>query len=432
MGRKEEEGDRARSPRTSPQKAKSQTAAESGGHPRERRRAATPDEDDDLGHSGPQILVEDGGKRRPFMRGIMIHSLMARGVSFEEADRVATQVRARLRGRRVVSKPEIVSEIRKILGDAPFESERHLPAPVDIAIQGKGQGQPFSKGVLSQSLLAAAIDPNDAFDVAREIERDLVRRRIRELHRSELRSLAFEALTRRMGEQAAERYMVWRQHQRHDRPVILLLGGAAGVGKTSLALEVAHRLAIGRVLSSDSVRQIMRIMLSPELAPAIHGSSYDAYKLFPAEALGDDPVIEGFVAQTATVSVGIRASMDRAVAENTSLIVDGVSVVPGLIDPAAYGELAHVVFLVVATLDPEAYATRFATRAEEQARRPAHRYLENLDSILRIQDHLLDAAERHGVPIVDNENFDRAVLLIIRHVTETLRKREPRIASSPS
>ena len=87
----------------------------------------------------------------------------------------------------------------------------------------------------------------------------------------------------------------------------MLLGGAAGVGKTSLALEVAHRLGIGRVCSTDSVRQIMRIMLSRELVPAIHGSSYDAWRLLPPDSLGDDPVIEGFRAQAATVSVGVRA-----------------------------------------------------------------------------------------------------------------------------
>jgi 2-phosphoglycerate kinase len=337
---------------------------------------------------GEPLWVDEGGNRRPFMRGIMIHSLMARGVSFDEANSTANQLRDRLWGRRVVGKSEIVAEIRKILGDTPFQAERHLPVPVDIVIRGKGEGQPFSKGVLSQSLLAAAIDPHDAFDVAREIERELIRRRVREFHRAELRALTFETLSRTMGLQAAERYLVWRRYQEPDRPVVVLLGGAAGVGKTSLALEVAHRLGIGRVLSSDSVRQIMRIMLSPDLAPAIHGSSYDAYKLFPAEALGDDPVIEGFRAQTATVSVGVRASLDRA------------------------------------TLDAEAYAGRFASREAGQKQRPAHRYLENLDAILRIQDHLLDGAERYGVPIVDNDSFERAVLLIIRHLTETLRKRE--------
>ena len=371
-----------------------------------------------------RLWVDDGGSRRPFMRGIVIHSLMARGVSFDEANSTANQVRERLWQRQVVGKPEIVAEIRNILGDAPFESERHLPTPVDIVILGKGEGQPFSKGVLSQSLLAAAIDPHDAFDVAREIERELIRRRVREFHRADLRALAFETLSRTMGLQAAERYLVWRHYHEPDRPVLLLLGGAAGAGKTSLALEVAHRLGIRRVLSSDSVRQIMRIMLSPDLAPAIHGSSYDAYKLFPLEVLGDDPVIEGFRAQTVTVSVGVRASLDRAVAENASLVFDGVSLVPGVIDLESYGELAHVIFLVVATLDAEAYAGRFAFREADQKQRVAHRYLENLDAILKIQDYFLDAAERYGVPIVDNDSFERAVLLIIRHVTETLRKRE--------
>ena len=49
--------------------------------------------------------------------------------------------------------------------------------------------------------------------------------------------------------------------------------------------------------------------------------------------------------------------------------------------------------------------------------------VENLDGILQIQDYFLEQADRHGVPIVDNVSFDRSVLQIIRHVTETLRKR---------
>ncbi len=370
-----------------------------------------------------RLFVEEPGGRRPFMRGIMVHSLMARGVPFDEASRTANQVRERLRGREVVSKLDIVTEVRQLLGDGPFLEDERLPLPVDILVTGKGAGQPFSKGVLSQSLLAAAIDPHDAFDVAREIEVGLIRSGNRSIERRELRRLAYEALGRNFGAQAAERYRIWRAYEDPERPVLILLGGTAGVGKTTLGLEVAHRLGIGRVLSSDSVRQIMRIMLSPELAPAIHGSSYDAHQLFPAETLGDDPVIEGFRAQTATVSVGIRASMDRAVAENASMVMDGVSIMPGVIDLAPYERVADVIFLMVASLDSEAFANRFASRAQHQARRGSHRYLENLEAILKIQDHLLEAADRYDVPIVDNDSFDRAVLLIVRHVTETLRKK---------
>jgi 2-phosphoglycerate kinase len=367
-----------------------------------------------------RTFVEDATGRRPFMRGIMVHSLMARGIAFEEAYRTADRIRERIRGRSVVPKDELSKAVLEILGRQAGRGQSPAPLAPDITITGRGKGLPFSKGILSQSLLAAAIDPNDAFDVAREIERDLVSRRTREIDRRDLRRLAYDALTRRMGVQTAERYLVWRKYQDPDRPVIILLGGTAGVGKTSLALEVAHRLGIGRMLSTDSIRQIMRLMLSPELAPAIHGSSYDAHRLIPAESQDSEAVIRGFRAQTATVSVGIRASMDRAVAENASLVMDGVSIVPGSIDLESYAELADVIFLVVATLDEEAFSSRFALRAAEQRRRPPHRYLENLDAIHQIQDHFLDLAESFEVPIVDNISFDRSVLLIIRHVADRL------------
>ena len=323
----------------------------------------------------------------------------------------------------MVPKDELAKAIEELMG--PLEDEPR-PITADILITGRGKGMPFSKGILSQSLLAAAIDPSDAFDVAREIERNLVSRGAREIGSHELRRLAYDALTSQISEATAERYLVWRKYQDPDRPVIILLGGAAGVGKTSLALEVAHRLGIGRMLSTDSIRQIMRLMLSEDLAPAIHGSSYDAHKLLPPMPDPSDPaaaVIVGFRAQTSTVSVGIRASMDRAVAENASLVLDGVSIVPGAIDLDAYRDSADVIFLVVATLDEESFANRFAARGAGQRQRPPHRYLENLEAILLIQDHLLELAERHDVPIVDNFSFDRSVLRIIRHVAETLRER---------
>ncbi len=236
-------------------------------------------------------------------------------------------------------------------------------------------------------------------------------------------SFSYEILRNESGRKTAERYLVWRRYQEPDRPVIILLGGATGVGKTSIALEVAHRLGIGRVLSTDSIRQIMRIMLSPELVPALHASSYDAHATLSSSAPGEDPVIAGFDAQASTVSVGVRASMDRAVAENASLVLDGVSIVPGLIDLQAYESRADVFFLVIATLDEEALRSRFAARAESAKERPAQRYLENVESILEIQDHFLEQADRHDVPIVDNVSLDRSVLFIIRHVTEALRKR---------
>jgi 2-phosphoglycerate kinase len=372
---------------------------------------------------GGRILVEDATGRRPFMRGILIHSLMARGVDYEEAYRAANAVRDRIRPKRIVRREEIASLVAEVLGPrAPAPGP--LPFAADILVTGQGEGTRFSKGFLSQSLLAAAIDPNDAFDVAREIEGELVRRRTREISRHALRRLSYEALGRRIGPDAADRYLVWRGFQDDGRPLILLLGGTAGAGKTSLAHEAAHRLGISGVVSTDSIRQVMRLMLSPEIMPAIHTSSYEAHTVLAAPPGAEDPVIAGFRAQASVVSVGVSAMIDRAVAESSNLILDGVSIVPGLVETSRHAGQAEVIFLVVATLDAGAFRSRFAARGRAARARPPHHYLENLDAILHIQEHFLELADLHDVPIVNNESFDRSVLSIIGHVTETLRKKE--------
>ncbi|MCP5070167.1 MAG: 2-phosphoglycerate kinase, partial [bacterium] len=303
--------------------------------------------------------------------------------------------------------------------------ERLLSGPPEIQVTGGREPQPFSKGVLSASLLASAIEPEQAHEVGREIEAELLARGDPFVERAELRSLAAETLERRLGARVTGRYRAWREFLDSERPLILLLAGAAGVGKSSLAQAVAHRLGIAGVTSTDAIRQVMRIMLGPELVPAIHASSYDAHEVVVRSEQAEDPVIDAFRAQAATVSVGARAMIERAIEENTNLILDGVAVLPGLIDVAQYTDRAHVVFLVVATLEEKAFSKRFEKRARGASARPPHRYLGNLSAILRIQDYILELAEQHDVPIVDNVDFDDSVRSILRHVTETLRKQAP-------
>ena len=369
-----------------------------------------------------RLWVEDEQGRRPFMRGIMIHSLMSRGASFDEAYAAASSIRDELAGRESVGRAEITKLIERVFPEGL--EERPPPLPPMIQVVGEqGQSAPFSKGELSKSLLAAAIEPERAHEVAREIEATLMGRGTHEIERADLRELAAEVLTQQMSDRVAGRYLAWREFLDEDRPLVLLLAGAAGVGKSSLAQAVAHRLGVAGVTSTDAIRQVMRIMLGPELVPAIHASSYDAHKVVTRSEEADDPVIDAFRAQAATVSVGARAMIARAIEENTSVIIDGVSILPGLVDPAAHAnkEDAYVVSLVVATLEPEAFGKRFRKRGKA-SNRPPHRYLENLDAIQRIQDHILELAELHDVPIVDNADFDDSVRSILRHVTETLRK----------
>ncbi len=377
------------------------------------------------GAKKPPITVAGPDGSRPFMRGILVQSLVSRGVPFDVALDTASRVRERISGCAEVTRADLSKIVEDLLGERYDLETLPLPPlqePPRVVSPGGG-GTPFSKGILAVSLQGAGLEPSDAYDVARHLETRLLRDGVTRIERIALRDLVRETIERTHGARAAESYTVWRRTLEDGRPLFILLGGSTGVGKTSIAVEVARRLEIARVIGTDSIRQIMRLMFSPELMPEIHCSTYDAHRMLHSE--GDalrDPVIAGFLEQAGKISVGVRGLLARAVEENTSMLIEGVNLVPSMLDLDRYREEAHVIYLVVASLDADAYRGRFSSRAEKARERPADRYLEHFEEIRAIQDYLLSEAEHRGDPIVDNHRFDDAVLSVIRSVIGTLRK----------
>ncbi|MCH6562342.1 MAG: hypothetical protein IH800_07975 [Myxococcales bacterium] len=371
------------------------------------------------------LVVVGSDEPRPFMRGILVQSLVSRGVPFDVALETANEIRGRLANQEEVALHDLSKLVEELLADRyDLEALPLPPAQAPPQVSGpRGTSSPFSKGVLAVSLQGAGLDPNDAYDVARELEVRLLREARRSIDRVALRDLVSETIERTHGSKAAERYRVWRQALEDGRPIFLLLGGSTGVGKTSIAVEVARRLEISRVIGTDSIRQIMRLMFSADLMPEIHCSTYDAYRALHLEwpVEGGD-VIVGFREQAQKIVVGVHALLDRAVEENVSMMVEGVNLLPGVLHLDRYRENAHVIFLVVATLDSKAYAARFQSRAATARERGADRYLRFMDEIRSIQDHVLAEAEQLGLPIIDNVRLDDAVLSVTRSVISTLKK----------
>jgi 2-phosphoglycerate kinase len=359
---------------------------------------------------------------RPFMRGILVRSLVARGVPFEVARDTATRVRNELGARGSVEASELRSLVERMLPDYPLEPPLELRSEPLLRVRAGRGSAPFSKGLLAVSLEGAGIDRGEAWDVALQVEARLRRQPGGEIERSALRGLVAEILEQRHGRRVAERYSVWRQVREAGKPVLVLLGGSTGVGKTSVAIEVARRLEIPRVIGTDSIRQIMRLMFSPELMPEIYGSTFDGYLERGVDAQGGDPVLAAFRGQAQKIAVGVRALLDRAVEESTSMLIEGANLLPSVLDLDRYRGSAHVVFLIIGTLDAEAYRDRFRSRAAREHSRDASRYLAHMREILSIQEHLLAEAEHLGLPVVDNEHFDETVLAVIRSVLAKLKK----------
>lgn len=57
--------------------------------------------------------------------------------------------------------------------------------------------------------------------------------------------------------------------------IIVMLGGPSGTGKSSIASLLASRLGVGTVLSTDSIRHIMRNFINKEEQPILFASTYE-------------------------------------------------------------------------------------------------------------------------------------------------------------
>ena len=196
------------------------------------------------------------------------------------------------------------------------------------------------------------------------------------------------------------------------------------MGKTSVGVALANQLKISRVASTDAIRQIMRLMIAPELMPALHASSFSAWQHTGAELAGaHPPVVQAFREQAVRVGVGVRAMIERAIEEHVNLIIDGVHLLPDLIDLSTYKDQATFIWMTLYLDDKKQYAERFEFRSEEATQRTSHHYVENLDAILEIQQHILEVGEAHRIITVENVNFDETVQSLSAHIMDVLRKR---------
>jgi len=78
---------------------------------------------------------------------------------------------------------------------------------------------------------------------------------------------------------------------------------------------------------------------------------------------------------------------------------------------------------VLATLDRAVLESRFVRRGKELGgKRRAKRYLDSLDDIMRIQEHILEQADQYDVPIIENLSFDEAAADLLGLITDQIHR----------
>ncbi|MEN4017259.1 MAG: 3H domain-containing protein [Methanobacterium sp.] len=208
------------------------------------------------------------------------------------------------------------------------------------------------------------------------------------------------------------------------KPYVILIGSASGIGKSTIASELAKTLGIKHLIETDFIREIVRGIIGPEFAPALHKSSFDAYvTIRDKERYGEDAeslISAGFEEHASFVIPAIEKVIRRAIDDYDDIVIEGVHLVPGLINAKQFETDASIHFFVL-TSDEEIHMERFVKRAMKIKRGGKH--LEYFNENRVINDVLVESAKEHGVNVINNLDIDSTVkrmLTVIRRLCRSV------------
>ncbi|KAK9901222.1 hypothetical protein WJX75_000988 [Coccomyxa subellipsoidea] len=271
------------------------------------------------------------------------------------------------------------------------------------------------------------------------------------LHREEWEQLVMEQIREYTDKLlASEDFSLACSIREQKRSVTVLLAGTSGTGKSTLAGLLAARLGISTIVSTDSVRNMMR-SFTPQVAnPLLWASTYEAGQHvadleeprpaatapvdLPGKASTPPPrssslnqamkqrTIQGYKAQSEMVLESLDRLIGAYEARKESLVVEGVHLSLNSVVRLMQRHPSILPFLIHISNEAK-HRERFAVRAKYMALEPSkNRYVKYMRAIRAIQEYLVARAQRHAVPSVNNTNVDRSVATIHATVIGCLRR----------
>lgn len=372
------------------------------------------------------VINELENTRVPFLRGILTRSLLDAGLPFEQAFEVASVVRDQLSDTASITSEELRRRVLVLLeesGDEQALDQYIIPAAAPDRIEVNslsGTVSAFSRDRHTRYLQSSGLRAEKAEYTTELIYDQLLATGVNTITTCQLGYLTYLCLQQEVSKKAAKRYLVWSEYQRSARPLLLLICGTVGSGKSTVATEVAHLLEIVRIQSTDMLREVMRMLMPKRLLPVLHSSSFNAWKSLPIQDMKgrdkDQLVAEGYRSQVELLAVPCEAVLQRAIEECVPLILEGVHAHPDLLKRLPEDSDAIMVHVTLAVLKSRELKSRLRGRGVEVPQRRAKRYLNSFNSIWSLQSFLLTEADRYDVSIITNQDKEKTVQQTIQQV----------------
>ncbi|XP_075513390.1 P-loop NTPase domain-containing protein LPA1 homolog 2-like [Primulina tabacum] len=267
--------------------------------------------------------------------------------------------------------------------------------------------------------------------------------------------------------QRADLILACRIRERKES-VTVLLCGTSGCGKSTLSALLGSRLGITTVISTDSIRHMMRSFVDEKQNPLLWASTYhagehldpvavaeakakkkakksagisaasfgkdDASSILTGKSEGNisgrdvisqkQMAIDGFKAQSEMVIDSLDRLITAWEERKESVVVEGVHLSLNFVMGLMKKHPSVIPFMIYIS-NEEKHLERFAVRAKYMTLDPAkNKYVKYIRNIRTIQDYLCNRADKHLVPKINNTNVDKSVAAIHATVFSCLRRRE--------
>jgi 2-phosphoglycerate kinase len=132
---------------------------------------------------------------------------------------------------------------------------------------------------------------------------------------------------------AIVRYNELWEHGQISNPVVFLIGGYAGTGKSTLVKEIASFFTNINVLPTGIIRSVLRGYVTEEDNPYLYSHTYDLHT-FLDDLSDNDTVSKLYEQQIGPVSKSINKIIDFASTEKQHWILEGNHIFPRFIKPS--------------------------------------------------------------------------------------------------
>ena len=375
-----------------------------------------------------QVIRPDNSKH-PFMRGMLAHKLIQRGLSFDQAYQISKDARSYFQQQDEVTTESLMQSVDELIvaryGQEVLKelNSELFPSGKQISVFRRNATSPFSKALLTQSITSAGIKPEEAYQIAFYMETNLMKNGIFRISKNKLFDEVYKTISKKYSHKIAKLYKLASRIDELEKPLIIYIGGASGTGKSVMATFLAGRLGINKITGTDTIREIMRLVFKRDLLPSLHNSSAKAGIAMPKTLDKSNRLIGGFCLQAQQVSVGVKAVVDRAVKEKTSMIIEGIHLLPYMQQILKEGtKRAYHIPITLSLMNEKHHKDRFYERGKNNELRKIDPHLRSFENIRIIHEFCTSESEHYEIEVVDNEDFDETTNTLTQLIINTLQE----------